>query len=236
MSDAPNDCGLSRKHIMAGIDASLKRLGMDHVDLYQIHRADDETPIEETLEALDDVVRAGKARYVGASTMPAWKMMKMLATAERRGLTRFVSMQNQLNLAFREEEREMMPLCREEGIGLIPYSPLARGLLAGGRRADKADRGDTTRARSDEVAEWFYFTDEDFTIVDRVGEVARERGVKPAQVALAWVLAQEGVAAPIIGATRIEQLDDAIGALDIRLSAEEIERLEAPYRPKPPSR
>ncbi|MFO1172081.1 MAG: aldo/keto reductase [Hyphomicrobiaceae bacterium] len=228
----PNKTGLSRKHIMTAIDASLRRLGMDYVDLYQIHRADPGTPIEETLQALDDVVRAGKALYIGASTMRAWELSKMLHTADRMGLTRFVSMQNHLNLAYREEEREMMPLCRDEGVGLIPYSPLARGFLAGGRRPGKlGEQGDTTRAKADDIADRYYFAENDFAVAARVAEVAKERGVKPAQVALAWVLAQPGVAAPIIGASRPAQLDEAVAALDIELSADEIKRLEEPYEP-----
>ena len=228
----PNKTGLSRKHIMTAIDASLRRLGMDYVDLYQIHRADPGTPIEETLQALDDVVRAGKALYIGASTMRAWELSKMLHTADRMGLTRFVSMQNHLNLAYREEEREMMPLCRDEGVGLIPYSPLARGFLAGGRRPGKlGEQGDTTRAKTDDIADRYYFAENDFAVAARVAEVAKERGVKPAQVALAWVLAQPGVAAPIIGASRPAQLDEAVAALDIELSADEIKRLEEPYEP-----
>ena len=230
--EGPNKTGLSRKHIMAAIDASLRRLGMDYVDLYQIHRADPGTPIEETLQALDDVVRAGKALYIGASTMRAWELSKMLYTADRMGLTRFVSMQNHLNLAYREEEREMMPLCRDQGLGLIPYSPLARGFLAGGRRPGKlGEQGDTVRAKTDDIADRYYFAGNDFAVAARVADVARERGVKPAQVALAWVLAQPGVAAPIIGASRPAQLDEAVAALDIELSAEELKRLEEPYEP-----
>lgn len=232
IAEGPNKSGLSRKHIMASIDDSLRRLGMDHVDLYQIHRADPGTPIEETLQALDDVVRAGKALYIGASTMRAWELSKMLHAADRLGLTRFVSMQNHLNLAYREEEREMIPLCRDEGVGLIPYSPLARGFLAGGRRPGKlGEQGETMRAKTDDIADRYYFADNDFAVAARVEEVAKERGVKPAQVALAWVLKQPGVAAPIIGASRPQQLDEAVAALDITLSEEELKRLEEPYQP-----
>src|SRR5450631_744321 len=183
MGDDPNQCGLSRKHIRHAIDDSLRRLGTDYVDLYQIHRLDYETPVEEILEALDDVVKQGKALYVGASSMFAWQFAKMLYTADAMGFTRFVSMQNHYNLIYREEEREMLPLCREEGIGVIPWSPLARGFLAGNRRT--ADRGDTVRAKSDEFAHQLYYTDADFTIADRVVELATERGVKPTQIALA---------------------------------------------------
>src|SRR5207302_4042221 len=191
-----NERGLSRKHIKHAIDASLKRLRLDYVDLYQIHRFDYATPIEETLEALDAVVRAGKALYVGASSMYAWQMAKMLATSDRLGLARFVTMQNHYNLIYREEEREMNPLCRAEGVGLIPWSPLARGFLAGNRR--KEDYGETSRAKTDDFAQSMYYNDGDFAVVDRVGEIARKRGVSHAQVALAWLLHQDGVTAPII--------------------------------------
>jgi aryl-alcohol dehydrogenase (NADP+) len=232
MSDDPNDRGLSRRHLMSAIDASLKRLGMDHVDLYQIHRWDPETPIDETLRALDDIVRAGKARYIGASSMMAWQFMKALASADRHGWTRFVSMQNHYNLVYREEEREMLPLCREEGIGVLPWSPLARGFLAGNRRRG-AERTATARERSDTFAHDLYYTDADYDVVDRVVDVARERGVSPAQIALAWLLRQPGVTAPIVGASKMEQLDQAIDALDVRLSDDEARRLEEPYRPHP---
>ncbi len=231
MSDAPNDRGLSRKHLLTSIDASLRRLGTDYVDLYQIHRYDPETPIEETLRALDDIVRSGKARYLGASSMASWQFARALYLADRHGWTRFVSMQNHYNLVYREEEREMMPLCREEGIGVIPWSPLARGFLAGNRRA--ADKGDTERARTDDFAHRLYYTDSDFKIVDRVVEVARRRGVSPAQIALAWLLHQEGVTAPIVGATKMEQLDQAIDAVDISLSEDERRELEELYQPHP---
>jgi aryl-alcohol dehydrogenase (NADP+) len=231
MSDDPNDRGLSRKHLMSAIDASLRRLGTDHVDLYQIHRWDPGTPIEETLSALHDIVRAGKARYLGASSMTSWQFAKALYLADRFGWTRFVAMQNHYNLVYREEEREMLPLCREEGIGVIPWSPLARGFLAGNRRA--ADRGDTARAKADRFAHELYYADADFRIVDRVVEVARERGVSPAQIALAWVLAQPGVTAPIVGASKMEQLEQAVAALTIVLSDDECKRLQELYEPHP---
>jgi aryl-alcohol dehydrogenase (NADP+) len=229
MSEDPNDRGLSRKHLMASIDASLKRLGTDYVDLYQIHRYDPETPIEETLRALDDIVRSGKARYVGASSMAAWQFMHALDLADRHGWTRFVSMQNHYNLVYREEEREMMPLCREQGIGVIPWSPLARGFLAGNRRA--AGKGDTARAQTDDIAHRLYFTESDFTIVDRVVALAARRGVSAAQIALAWLLHQPGVTAPIVGASKMEQLDQAVAAVDLTLTAEECRELEELYQP-----
>jgi aryl-alcohol dehydrogenase-like predicted oxidoreductase len=230
MGPGPNERGLSRKHIMASIDASLRRLGTDHVDLYQIHRFDPETPVEETMEALHDIVRAGKARYLGASSMYAWQFAKMQYSADLNGWTRFVSMQNHYNLVYREEEREMIPFCLDQGVGLIPWSPLARGLLAGTRGRGGERR--TVRANSDEFGESLY-TDDDFAVVDAVIEVAELRGVKPAQVALAWLLAKPGVTAPIIGATKPQHLEDALGALDLKLTDEEIKRLEAPYRPHP---
>jgi aryl-alcohol dehydrogenase (NADP+) len=229
VTDGPNTAGLSRKHLMDAIDGSLTRLGTDYVDLYQIHRFDYETPIEETLEALHDIVKAGKARYIGASSMFAWQFMKMLRTSDAHGWTRFVSMQNHYNLVYREEEREMMPLCREEGIGVIPWSPLARGFLAGNRRRE--DRGETIRAKTDGFAHDLYYADSDFTIADRLGEVAARRGVKPAQLALAWLLAKPGVTAPIVGASKLTHLDEAVAALAIRLDADEIGLLEAPYQP-----
>ena len=231
MGKGPNDRGLSRTHLMNAIDNSLRRLGVDYVDLYQIHRFDPGTPIEETLCALHDMVRAGKVRYLGASSMAAWQFAKMLYVADRHGWTRFVTMQNHYNLVYREEEREMLPLCREEGIGVIPWSPLARGFLAGNRR--KEGFGDTPRAKTDDFAHELYFTDPDFVVADRVGEVAARRGVKPAQVALAWVLAQPGVTAPIVGASKMGQLDEAVEALQIRLSADDCAFLEAPYQPHP---
>ena len=229
ITDGPNTDGLSRKHLFDAIDGSLQRLGTDYVDLYQIHRFDRDTPIEETLEALHDIVKSGKARYIGASSMFAWQFMKMLAVSDAHGWTRFVSMQNHYNLVYREEEREMLPLCREEGIGVIPWSPLARGFLAGNRRRD--DRGETLRARTDDYAQELYFADSDFTIAQRVVEIAGRRGVKPTQIALAWLLAKPDVTAPIIGASKLPHLDDAVAALAIRLDAEETAFLEAPYQP-----
>jgi aryl-alcohol dehydrogenase (NADP+) len=231
MSDDPNDRGLSRKHIMDGIDNSLRRLGTDYVDLYQIHRWDDETPIEETLDALNDVVRSGKARYIGASSMYAWQFAKALYTADLHGWTRFVSMQNHYNLIYREEEREMIPLCRDQGIGLIPWSPLARGFLAGNRTPDKS--GPTKRSKSDSFAHRMYYQDEDFTVVDRVEELAERYDVTAAQIALAWMLHQPGITAPIIGATKMHHLEEAVAALDIALSDEDIAYLEEPYKPHP---
>jgi aryl-alcohol dehydrogenase-like predicted oxidoreductase len=231
MSDDPNDRGLSRKHLMSAIDASLRRLGTDYVDLYQIHRYDAETPIEETLRALDDIVRTGKARYIGASSMSAWQFTKALYLADRHGWTRFVSMQNHYNLVYREEEREMMPLCREEGIGVIPWSPLARGFLAGNRRP--SDKGTTARAQTDDIAHRLYYTESDFKIVERVVALADRRGVSPAQIALAWLLHQPGVTAPIVGASRMEQLDQAIAAVDITLTEEDRRELEELYQPHP---
>ncbi|MFF7649968.1 aldo/keto reductase [Streptomyces sp. NPDC007983] len=229
MGPGPNDRGLSRKHILAGIDASLRRLGTDHVDLYQIHRYDHETPIEETMEALHDVVRAGKARYIGASSMYAWQFAKAQHTADAHGWTRFVSMQNHYNLLYREEEREMNPLCLDQGVGVIPWSPLARGLLAGTRDRDRT--GSTTRAANDPLVERWY-ADADFDIVDAVRAVAGERGVSPAQVALAWLLSRAAVTAPIVGATKLSHLEDAVAAVDLTLDDDEIARLEAPYRPR----
>jgi aryl-alcohol dehydrogenase (NADP+) len=231
MGDGPNDRGLSRKHLLHSIDASLSRLDTDYVDLYQIHRFDPETPIEETLEALHDIVKAGKARYIGASSMFAWQFMKMLATSDAHGWTRFVSMQNHYNLIYREEEREMLPLCREEGIAVIPWSPLARGFLAGNRGGDA--RGETTRAQTDEFAHEMYYAESDFTIADRVVELAAKRGVKPTQIALAWLLAKPGVTAPIIGASKLPHLDEAVAALGITLDAAEMRYLEEPYQPHP---
>jgi aryl-alcohol dehydrogenase-like predicted oxidoreductase len=226
----PNGGGLSRKHVLDACDASLRRLGLDHVDLYQIHRFDPRTPIEETVDALDSLVRAGKVRYLGASSMAAWQFAKYLFTADRGGRHRFVSMQNHYNLVYREEEREMIPLCRDQGVGIIPWSPLARGLLAGNRSREGAEP--TERARTDDYAKDLYST-EDFDVVDAAVEVAKARGVKPAQVALAWLLQAPGVTAPIVGATKIGYITDAVEALSIRLDPEEVERLEAPYRPHP---
>jgi aryl-alcohol dehydrogenase (NADP+) len=216
---------------MEAIDASLRRLGMDYVDLYQIHRLDPETPIEETLEALHDVVKAGKARYIGASSMYAWQFGKMLYTQERHGWTRFVSMQNHYNLVYREEEREMLPLCREEGIGVIPWSPLARGFLAGNRQRGRKDA--TRREQSDDYGHSLYYSDADYDVADRVREVAGAKGVLPIQVALAWVLRQHGVTAPIIGASKLEQLEQLVAGLDLRLSDADTQALEEPYQPHP---
>jgi 1-deoxyxylulose-5-phosphate synthase len=234
MSDAPNDRGLSRKHIMAAIDKSLKRLGVDYVDLYQIHRFDPHTPIEETVEALSDVVRAGKALYLGASSMYAWQFLKMLQAQREHGVARFVTMQNHYNLVYREEEREMIPLCLSEGIGLIPWSPLARGFLAGNRKANEDKKqSETARARTDEYAHGLYYRASDFTLVDRLTEIAQARGVKNAQIALAWILSRPGVSAPIIGASKPYQLEDALAALSIQLTAEEIAKLKESYEPHP---
>lgn len=231
MSDDPNARGLSRKHIMDGIDASLRRLGMDYVDLYQIHRWDYETPIEETLEALNDVVRAGKARYIGASSMHTWQFVQALYIADLHGWSRFVSMQNHYNLIYREEEREMIPFCIDQGIGVIPWSPLARGFLTGSRTRDR--NGDTTRSRSDQYAHDMYYREDDFAVVDRVVSVANERGCTPAQVALAWMLHRPGITSPIIGASKIEHLEQAVAAVDFELSPEEMAFLEEPYQPHP---
>jgi aryl-alcohol dehydrogenase (NADP+) len=231
MGDDPNQQGLSRKHIMHAIDDSLRRLGTDYVDLYQIHRFDPYTPIEETLEALDQVVRAGKALYIGASSMYAWQFLKMLHTSDVMGLTRFVTMQNHYNLVYREEEREMIPLCQEEGIGLIPWSPLARGFLAGNRTA--ASRGETIRAKTDDFAQKLYYRPSDFTVVDRLTEIANQRGVQNAQVALAWILAKPGVSSPIIGASKMAHLDQALEALKLHLDEGEMQALEQPYEPHP---
>jgi aryl-alcohol dehydrogenase-like predicted oxidoreductase len=226
----PNDGGLSRKHIMAAIDTSLARLGTDFVDLYQIHRWDRDTPIEETMAALHDVVAAGKARYIGASSMYAWQFAKAQHVAADNGWSRFVSMQNHYNLLYREEEREMIPLCLDQGVGIIPWSPLARGVLAGNRTRDGERR--TTRAGSDPMADAMY-TEADFAVVDEVSAVAGERGLPPAQIALAWLLGKPGVDAPIVGATRLEHLEDAVAAAGVRLSPAEVARLEAPYQPHP---
>jgi aryl-alcohol dehydrogenase (NADP+) len=234
MSDDPNDRGLSRKHILDAIDKSLRRLGTDYVDLYQIHRFDPNTPIEETLEALNDVVRSGKALYIGASSMYAWQFLKMLETQQKHGFARFVTMQNHYNLVYREEEREMIPLCLSEKIGLIPWSPLARGFLAGNRKANEdRKQAETTRGRTDAFAQELYYRDSDFTVVDRVTEIAHARGVKNAQIALAWILARPGVSAPIIGASKPYQLEDALAALDLKLTEEEMKRIEEPYEPHP---
>jgi aryl-alcohol dehydrogenase-like predicted oxidoreductase len=230
MGPGPNDRGLSRKHVLAAIDVSLRRLRTDHVDLYQVHRWDAQTPIEETMGALHEVVRAGKARYIGASAMFAWQLAKAQFTADRGGLTRFVSMQDHYNLVYREEEREMIPFCLDQGIGVVPYSPLARGLLAGNRERGGAER--SVRAGSDTVLAAHY-DDADFDVVDAVRAVATERGLPPAQIALAWLLGRPAVSAAVVGATKLGHVDDAVAALSVALSDEEVARLEAPYRPHP---
>jgi aryl-alcohol dehydrogenase-like predicted oxidoreductase len=231
MTPGENGGGLSRKHLLSAIDASLKRLQMDYVDLYQIHRWDARTPIQETMEALHEIVRAGKARYIGASSMFAWQLAKAQHIAEHRGWTRFVSMQNHYNLIYREEEREMIPLCLDQGIGVIPWSPLARGVLAGNRTREGSRL--TTRAGGDPFTDYLYNQPTDFDVVERVAEIASERGVTPAQVALAWLLNRPGVTAPIVGATKPEHLHDALAAEQLKLSDEEIARLEEPYVPHP---
>jgi aryl-alcohol dehydrogenase (NADP+) len=228
MSDDPADRGLSRRHIMKSIDASLRRLGLDYVDLYQIHRFDEEIPIEETLEALYDVVRAGKARYLGASSMPSWRFAKMLFTADAHGWTRFVSMQNHYNLLYREEEREMVPFCLDQGIGILPWSPLARGLLAGRKRQK------TTRAATDTYGHDLYgeeVGEADEAVIKRLEELAAEAGMPPARMALAWLLQKPGVTAPIVGVSKAGQLADALAALQVPALGPTIVRLEEPYRP-----
>jgi aryl-alcohol dehydrogenase (NADP+) len=229
MGDGPNDRGLSRKHILTAVEASLRRLGTDHIDLYQIHRFDPETPIEEMAEALDILVRSGKVRYIGASSMFAWQFMKALAIQARDGLARFQTMQNHYNLAYREEEREMLPLCVDQGIGVIPWSPLARGRLAGSKSAG------TQRSTTDEYQSRLYAKQEalDAPVIARCAEVAKERGLPPSQIALAWLLSKPGIVAPIVGATKTHHLDDAIAAAELTLEPEEIARLEEPYRPHP---
>lgn len=231
MGNGPNDRGLSRKHIFDAIDASLRRLQTDYVDLYQIHRWDYETSIEETLEALNDLVRAGKVRYLGASSMHAWQFAKALSVSRQNGWSRFVTMQNHYNLVYREEEREMIPLCLDQGIGLIPWSPLARGFLTGSR--SREEWGATVRARTDEFAHKLYYSDSDFKVVEQVAALARERGCPPARIALAWILQKPGVTAPILGASKMPHLEDALAALEMQLSDEEMKRLEAPYQPHP---
>jgi 1-deoxyxylulose-5-phosphate synthase len=225
----PNRGGLSRKHVIEAINNSLHRLGTDYVDLYQIHRWDYNTPIEETMEALHDVVKSGKARYIGASSMYAWQFAKAQYTADLHGWTRFVSMQNHMNLVYREEEREMLPFCIDQGVGVIPWSPLARGFLAGNRKS--VDEHPTKRAKSDEFAHMMYFQPEDHEVVDRVMEIAAKHGKSPAQIALAWLLHKPGVTSPIIGASKMRHLEEAVTAVDITLTAEEVEQLEEPYRP-----
>ena len=228
LGKGPNNWGLSRKHIFAAIDESLTRLNMDYVDLYQIHRFDPTVPVEETMDALHDLVKSGKVRYIGASSMYAWQFQQMQFAAERAGTTKFISMQNHYNLIYREEEREMLPLCRATGIGVIPWSPLARGFLTGNRERDGVKL--TTRAETDSFAETLY-VDSDFDVVDVVREIAARREVPAAQIALAWLLHQQGVSAPIIGATKLSHLEDAVASLKVELSAEELSVLEAPYVP-----
>jgi aryl-alcohol dehydrogenase-like predicted oxidoreductase len=232
MGDGPNMGGLSRKHILQACDASLRRLGVEAIDLYQIHRFDPNVPIDETLDALNDLVRAGKIRYLGASSGPSWKMAQALSTSERRGWARFISMQNHYNLLYREEEREMIPLCVNEGVGLVPWSPLGRGVLTRPRPADSSVRNDqTARSASDTYSPRLYDDPGDWDVVDAVEKVARERGVAMAEVALAWLLSRPGVVAPIVGATKLEHLDSAVRALELRLSPEETAALELPYKP-----
>jgi aryl-alcohol dehydrogenase (NADP+) len=229
MGDDPNQRGLSRKHILHAIDDSLKRLRMDYVDLYYIHRFDYETPIEETLEALDDVVKTGKALYLGASSMFAWQFAKMLYKADEIGLTRFVAMQNHYNLVYREEEREMLPLCRDEGIGVIPWSPLARGFVMGTRSREGSF--ETLRAKTDAYAHGLYNQPSDFDVVDRITQVARARGVSNARVALAWILQQPGITAPVVGASKMQHLEDAVAAAELKLDEAELKALEEAYQP-----
>jgi 1-deoxyxylulose-5-phosphate synthase len=228
MGPGPNRRGLSRKHIVEACESSLRRLGMDYIDLYQIHRWDSTTSIEETLDALDSLVAAGKVRYLGASNLAAWQLCKALYVAREHGWRRFVSMQNHYNLVYREEEREMLPLCIDQELAILPWSPLARGFLAGSRNREG---GDTVRSKTDTYAREMYFAEEEFAVADAVARIARERGVQPAQIACAWVLQAPGVTAPIIGATRTEQLRELIGAADLKLTPEEIAQLEEPYRP-----
>ena len=228
MGLGPNDRGLSRKHILAAVDASLRRLGTDYIDIYQIHRWDHDTPIGETMQALHEVVQAGKARYIGASSMFAWQFAKAQSAASAAGTTRFVSMQNHYNLVYREEEREMIPVCVDQGVGILPYSPLARGLLAGART--RGGGRPTPRSTNDSLADEMY-SESDFDVVDVVRSVASSRGVQPAQVALAWLFRNPAITAPIIGATNVRHIEDAVAALDVNLSREETTLLEAPYRP-----
>ena len=231
VGEGPNDRGSSRKHILDSIDNSLRRMQLEYVDLYQLHRWDYETPIEETLEALNDVVRSGKARYIGASSMFAWQLMKALAFSEAKGYARFISMQGHYNLAYREEEREMIPLCLDQGLGLIPWSPMARGFFAGDRK--RGGGGETSRAKNDPFADSLYFRESDFAVAERVSELAARRGVSGSQLALAWLLNKPYINSPIIGATKMEHLDQAIAALEIRLDNEEIKELEEPYQSHP---
>ena len=231
MSDEVNDRGLSRKHIMDSIDGSLRRLKTDFVDLYQIHRWDYSTPIEETMDALNDVVKSGKVRYIGASSMFAWQFAKAQFIADLHGWTRFISMQNHYNLVYREEEREMIPLCLDQGIGLIPWSPMARGFFAGNRQ--RGGGGETARAKSDPFADQLYFREEDFRVADRAWEIAREHQATASQVALAWMLHKRYITAPIIGSSKLDHLNESIAALEMKLTPEELKRLEEPYLPHP---
>jgi 1-deoxyxylulose-5-phosphate synthase len=231
MGPGPNRRGLSRKHILEACDASLRRLKSDFIDLYQIHRWDFRTPIEETLEALDSLMRAGKVRYLGASSMAAWQFSKALYIAGERGWRRFVSMQNHYNLVYREEEREMIPLCIDQGVGVIPWSPLARGFLAGNRRS--GGTGETLRAKTDDIARDMYFRESDFAVAEAAASIARERGVTPAQIACAWILQAPGVTAPIIGATKLNHVKELLASVDIKLTKEEVAALEKPYEPHP---
>ena len=231
VAKGPNRGGLSRKHILAACDASLRRLGLEYIDLYQIHRFDHETPVEETVEALDSLVKAGKVRYLGASSMAAWEFATMLFTADAMDASRFVSMQNHLNLVYREEEREMAPLCLDQGIGMIPWSPLARGFLAGNRTRTRRDA--TPRAKDDAYADRLYYEEADFKVLDTLIEVSSRLGEKPAKVALAWLLSVPGVDSAIVGTTRIEQMEELAAAVDLTLDEETIAALEAPYVPHP---
>ncbi len=230
--ERPNGSGLSRKRIFHAVDASLKRLGTDYIDLYQIHRWDPATPIEETMEALHDVVKSGKARYIGASSMWAWQFARAQQVAKERGWTRFVSMQNHYNLAYREEEREMIPLCRNQGVALVPWSPLARGFLAGNRKSGDKQQGATSRAQTDEIAQGYYYRAGDFATVERLSALAQKKGVSNATLAYAWLL-HKGVTAPIVGASKAHQLDQAAAAPELTLTADEIRELEAGYEPHP---
>jgi aryl-alcohol dehydrogenase (NADP+) len=231
MGAGPNERGLSRKHVRHSIEASLRRLDMEYADLYQIHRLDPTTPMEEILEAMNEVIDSGQALYIGASSMYAWQFARLQYLADRLGLRRFATMQNHYNLVYREEEREMNPFCRAEGVGLIPWSPLARGFLAGTHR--RGDFGDTTRAKTDDFGQHLYYRDADFQVVDRVTELARRREVSNMQIALAWLLHQPGITAPIIGATKLEHLEDTVKAVDLKLLPEELSFLAEPYQPHP---
>ncbi len=228
----PNADGLSRKRIFHAVDQSLQRLGTDYIDLYQIHRFDYHTPMEETMEALHDVVKSGKVRYLGASSMYAWQFARMQQIAKEHGWTPFVSMQNHYNLAYREEEREMIPLCRDQGVGLIPWSPLARGFLAGNRKREDKDSGETSRAKTDDIAQKYYYRDSDFQVVEALSALAQKRGTTNATLAYAWLL-HKGVTAPIVGASKLHQLDQAAAAVEVALDEEEIRQLQAPYEPHP---